>query len=112
MDQLTYPALIKQILTQHIDLCNQHSRSELESFLIEDAANGHYLWMTVGWQQGNRVVGATVYVRIKDGKFWIEEDWTEVGIANELVTAGVPKTDIVLAFHDPTVRQQTEFAVA
>ena len=52
----------------------------------------------------------TVYVRIRDGKFWIEEDWTEDGIATDLVRAGVPKEDIVLAFHDPQMRQYTEFA--
>jgi hypothetical protein len=43
----------------------------------------------------------TVYVRIRDRKFWIEEDWTEDGIATDLVRAGVPKEDIVLAFHEP-----------
>ena len=54
----------------------------------------------------------TVYVRIRDGKFWIEEDWTEDGIATDLVRAGVPKEDIVLAFHEPKLRQYTDFAVA
>ena len=52
------------------------------------------------------------YVRIRDGKFWIEEDWTEDGIATDLVRAGVPKEDIVLAFHEPEMRQYTDFAVA
>ncbi|MBV7334508.1 XisI protein [Chloroflexi bacterium TSY] len=46
------------------------------------------------------------------GKIWIEIDWTEEGIATELVAAGVPKEDIVLAFHHPSMRQYTEFAVA
>jgi hypothetical protein len=45
----------------------------------------------------------TVYVRIRDGKFWIEEDWTEEGIATKLVGAGVSKEDIVLAFYDPKI---------
>ncbi|WP_442921720.1 element excision factor XisI family protein [Microcoleus sp. Aus8_D2] len=30
----------------------------------------------------------------------MEEDWTEYGIATDLVAAGVPKEDIVLAFHE------------
>jgi hypothetical protein len=44
----------------------------------------------------------------RNGKFWIEEGWTEDGIATELAQAGVPKEDIVLAFHKPDwrVRQQ------
>jgi hypothetical protein len=58
------------------------------------------------------VTGMTVYVRIRDSEFWIEEDWTENGIATDLVLAGVPKEDIVLAFHEPKMRQYTEFAVA
>jgi hypothetical protein len=45
-------------------------------------------------------------------KFWIEEDWTEEGVATELLEAGVPSSDIVLAFHEPAMRQHTEFAVA
>jgi hypothetical protein len=52
----------------------------------------------------------TVYVRIRDHKFWIEEDLTEDGIANDLVQAGVPPEDIVLAFHEPKMRQYTDFA--
>ncbi|MGK7943847.1 MAG: element excision factor XisI family protein, partial [Microcystaceae cyanobacterium] len=43
---------------------------------------------------------------------WIEEDWTEEGIATELVREGVPKEDIVLAFYDPDARKFTEFASA
>ncbi|MGK7885916.1 MAG: element excision factor XisI family protein [Crocosphaera sp.] len=32
------------------------------------------------------------------------------GVANDLVTAGIPKNDIVLAFHPPKLRQYTDFA--
>jgi hypothetical protein len=51
-------------------------------------------------------------VRIKNEKIYIEEDWTEECIATELLREGVPKEDIVLAFHDPETRKFTEFAVA
>ncbi|NJL56809.1 XisI protein [bacterium] len=84
----------------------------IETFLILDEAKSHYIWMNLGWQNGERVTGMTVYVRIRDGKFWIEEDWTEDGIATDLVRAGVPREDIVLAFHEPKMRQYTDFAVA
>ena len=66
----------------------------------------------IGWSVQGRVRGATLYVRLRNGKFWVEEDWTEDGIATELVEAGVPKEDIVLAFHHPDRRSYTEFAVA
>lgn len=44
-------------------------------------------------------------------KIWIQRDGTEIGIANELIVAGVAKEDIVLGFHAPYKRQFTDFAV-
>jgi hypothetical protein len=65
-----------------------------------------------GWQQGRRVRGPTVYVRLKNGKFWIEEDMTDLAIADRLVEAGVPKKDIVLGFQAPERRKYADFAAA
>jgi hypothetical protein len=113
MDKLTeYPQLIKRILNDHVELCNRTPDVDIETFLVIDELNGHYIWMNLGWSKGERITGMTVYVRIRNGKFWIEEDWTEDGIATELVHAGVPKEDIILAFHEPKMRQYTDFAVA
>jgi len=111
MDKLNnYPNLIHKILSEYIDLSNSHSKSDIETFLIVDPSQTHFIWMNVGWQNGDRIAGMTVYVRIKDSKFWIEEDWTEAGITTDLLEAGVPKDDIVLAFHEPSLRKHTAFA--
>lgn len=111
MDKLTeYPRIIRCILKDYIDLCHRQNNGEIETFLIADEAQGHFIWMNLGWQKGDRITGMTVYVRIRDGKFWIEEDWTENGIATDLVQAGVPKEDIVLAFQEPKMRQYSDFA--
>jgi hypothetical protein len=42
---------------------------------------------------------------------WIQYDGTEEGIANRLVELGVPREDIVLAFHPPYKRPYTDFVV-
>lgn len=111
MDKLTeYPKIIRHILQEYIDLCHRQKNGEIETFLIADEAQGHFIWMNLGWQKGDRITGMTAYVRIRDGKFWIEEDWTENGIATDLVQAGVPKEDIVLAFQEPEMRQYSDFA--
>ncbi|WP_442949681.1 element excision factor XisI family protein [Nostoc sp.] len=90
MDKLTeYPKLIKRILTEYIELSNRRPNRDIETFLIVDEPKNQYIWMNLGWQNGERVTGMTVYVRIRDRKFWIEEDWTEDGIATDLVRAGV-----------------------
>jgi hypothetical protein len=54
-----------------------------------------------------------LYLRLRDGTIWVEEDWreedwTEEGIANRLLKAGVPHEDIVLGFHAPGMRKLTE----
>ena len=61
------------------------------------------------WRGNKREFGCILHLDIKDGKVWIQHDGTEVGIANQLVELGVPKHDIVLAFHEPAVRQFTGF---
>lgn len=47
---------------------------------------------------------------MRDVKIWIQRDFTEEGVASELVDLGVPKTDIVLGFKPPDMRQFTGFA--
>ena len=54
----------------------------------------------------------TLLARIQGGKIWIEEDGTQEGLATLLVAAGVPREDIVLAFHAPEMRALSDFAVA
>lgn len=113
MDKMTrYRELIKRLLAQHLEICNRRPRPGVERLLVTDDEHGHYLWMNLGWTPEERVNGITVHVRVRDGKFRIEEDWTEEGIATELMREGVPQEDIVLAFHEPEMRQYTEFAAA
>ena len=55
--------------------------------------------------------GGVLHLDIKNAKIWIQHNGTEIDIADELVKLGVPKEDIVLAFHEPLMRQYTGFAV-
>jgi hypothetical protein len=113
MDKLShYRNLIKTILKQFVEWDNQQPTPGEETVLVADDERNHYLLMSVGWVNGKRILNLRVYVRIHDGKFWIEEDWTEEGIAADLLREGVPREDIVLAFHDPETRKGTDFAAA
>ncbi|NJN12855.1 MAG: XisI protein [Richelia sp. RM2_1_2] len=82
---------------------------EYEVQTIFDEQQDHYQLLYVGWRGNKRDFGCILHLDIKDGKIWIQHDGTEVGIANQLVEMGVPKQDIVLAFHEPYIRQFTEF---
>ncbi|KAM3102458.1 XisI protein [Phormidesmis sp. 146-12] len=68
--------------------------------------------MSIGWNRGERIHSCLIHISIEKGKVWIQRDGTEDGIANELIAAGIPKTAIVLGFHEPEIRPFTGFAVA
>lgn len=55
--------------------------------------------------------GCIIDLEIINGKIWIQRDGTEDGIAADLLAAGVPKSNLILAFHPPEIRQHTDFAV-
>jgi hypothetical protein len=113
MDKLThYQNIIKQILTEYQEISAQFPEDDVDEELMFDDQRHQYLWFNIGWKQGKRVKGISVYIRIKNEKIYIEEDWTEEGVATELMRLGVPASDIVLAFQPPEVRQYTEFAIA
>ena len=109
MDKLSqYREHIKAVLTKYGGY--KPSYGDVEVQLIFDGERDHYQLMTVGWNGHRRIRGCVLHVDIKDGKIWIQHDGTEIGIANELVALGVPREDIVLAFHAPSRRKYTEFA--
>jgi hypothetical protein len=107
-----YRQLIKSILTKYAGLVSKQPELGVESHLIFDEERDEYLWMQTGWSNQHRTHGVTLHIRLRNGKIWIEQDWTEDGIATDLLKAGVPNEDIVLAFYDPEIRSMTEFAIA
>ncbi len=104
-----YRQYVKQVITEYSQLGS--SKDSIEQQLIFDTVGDHYQLMYVGWENRKRYHGCVLHLDIKDSKIWIQHDGTEVGIANELVDLGVPKEDIVLAFHEPLVREYTGFGV-
>ena len=113
MDKLVgYRELLKNLLEDQAEFANRTLRSELEAQTILDDCHDRYMLLRSGWQEGKRIRSIIVYARLHEGKIWIEEDWTENGITPALLKAGVPKEDIVLAFHPPEMRPYTEFAAA
>ena len=86
--------------------------NEYERQVIFDQENDHYEVVDVGWEGYNRIHHCILHLDIKDGKVWVQEDLTEPGIVEGLLERGVPKEDIVLAFHAPYKRPYTGFAVA
>jgi hypothetical protein len=105
-----YRQLIKEAIRAHAWPSGYGEGIEVAT--IFDDETGNYQLVYFGWDQGLRVYTVLLHVRLHNGKVWIERDGTAEGIATDLLTAGIPREEIVLAFHSPWKRQFTEFAVA
>lgn len=113
MDKLThYRTILIQLLQNHSELLNRSVIDDVRTYTIFDETRDHYMLFRSGWQGKERIHIPLLYVRIADDKLWIEEDYTEDGLATELTDSGIPNTDIVLGFRHPSLRPLTEFAVA
>lgn len=104
--------LIKQLLTKYAEIINRTPHIDQEVEMVFDEIHDHYFLTTLGWRKDHRIKGNIVHIRLRNNKIWIEEDGLEQGIATDLLEAGIPRDEIVLAFHPPELRPLTEFAVA
>ena len=113
MDKLnSYREIIKQVLDLYAGWSKRKPDSGVVTEIVIDAERDHYELLNVGWEDECRVHFATMHLDIINGKIWIQDDRTNRPVADALLEAGVPREDIVLAFHPPEVRQYTEFAAA
>jgi hypothetical protein len=104
MDKLErYRDIVERVLARHANDLNGYP--ELRDKTVFDRQSDSYLIVREGWQ-------VVTHLEIINGKIWVQEGWIEHGIAADLEEAGVPKDDIVLGFHPPYVRPDTECAAA
>ena len=101
---------VKDVLNRYVDI--KYAFGEIQNEAVFDDVNNRYIIVSVGWDDPKRVHGCLLHVDIIDGKIWIQTDFTEEGIADELESEGIQKSEIVLAFHDPDVREYTGYAAA
>ncbi|NES85112.1 MAG: XisI protein [Moorea sp. SIO2B7] len=111
MDRLKrYRQIVQEVLRKYHQI-NEKSGSTTESALAFDEVQDQYLLLLMGWHKDERIKSVMIHIRLKNDKICIEEDWTEHGVATDLLQKGIPRKEIVLAFHPPHVRQYTEFAI-
>jgi len=111
MDKLErYREIVRRVIEQYASYKVSHGQIETEA--IVDRERDHYEVMNVGWDRDRRVHGTVVHIDIRGSKVWIQYDGTNWPVADELLAAGIPREDIVLAFHPADLRQHTGFAVS
>lgn len=84
----------------------------VETQLVFDTERDTYQVTRVGWQDRRQIFGVIFYFNIRNDKIWLQHHASDYDIIADLEEKGVPKEDIVLAFHSPAMRPYTGYAVA
>jgi hypothetical protein len=79
---------------------------------VVDREHDRYVLLEEGWEGKKRVHGLLADLEIRDEKIWVQADNTDRPIAEELLQLGIPREQIVLAFHSPERRSILGFAAA
>ena len=89
------------------------STISIEARLIEDDKNGQYLIFVEGWDEYRYVYYTSMHLRLReDGKIIVYQDNTDIILIDLLEKSGINVSDIIVAFHHPSMRKHTEFAEA
>lgn len=107
---LNYDAVLAQLLQSYADDMNR-SNTGINAKVVIDRERGHYQLLNNGWRDGKYYFYVVFHFDLIDDKIWIQENRTDVLIAEELQELGVPKKDIVLGLQAPEVRDYYGYAV-
>jgi hypothetical protein len=105
MDSLSN--IISKVLNEYVKLPTSPGMTR---HLMVNAAQSEFWLSKMGWQDHTRIHSTTAHLEIKNNLIWIHRDETEDGIASDLEQNGIPKEQIVLAFHPVYKRPLTGFA--
>ena len=104
-----YQQIVQQLLVEYAQVKPAYGEIEVET--IFDTQRHHYQIVHLGWHHNRWIHHCTIHLVIRNEKIWIFCNSTEHDIAAELVDLGVPKSDIVLGFHPPFMRELSDYAV-
>jgi len=110
MDRLNrYREIVRSLIEQHASY--KLAYGDIRTQAVIDRERDHYEVMQAGWQGDRRVHGSVIHIDIRDGKVWIEHNGTDARLGEELVAAGIPRSDIVLGFQPAELRPLTSYGV-
>jgi XisI protein len=78
--------------------------------VIADRERNHFQLMTVGWHRDEFTCDIVIHFDIVGDKVWIQQNNTELLIADEIIERGIAPQDIVLGFQPEYARAHSGFA--
>jgi XisI protein len=112
MDKIThYQNILSDLLAEYSNV-QKTLTPNVKSQIIIDRDRNQFQLLSVGWHGERYVYTVAFHFVIIENKIWLQQNNTDILIADELVERGVPKSDIVLGFIAPEVRAYSGFAAA
>ena len=112
MDKIKkYQDIIISFLEEYAKIPYANSPN-VEKQVIADVKRNHFQLVRIGWESKTFKHETVFHIDIKNDKVWIQQNWTDIEIADEFLASGIPSTDIVLGFQPPYARTHSGFAVA
>lgn len=105
-----YKEILESLILQYAEYKPRNTSNEW--LPVCDNERGEYLLIKTGWDKnGETKTSHTIFhFRLNNNKVYVEEDNTDADIVGQMLDAGIPKEDIVLAFYSPQKRKVTDFA--
>jgi hypothetical protein len=88
-----------------------NSRSPCRYVLIHDPIQHQFMVVNYGWDERKFEHMTLFHFEIHDRKIWMHRNMTNCNPIEDLLDAGIPKSDIVLGDKSPTERQYTGYAL-
>ncbi len=112
MDKVTqYQNAIIALLEEYAAI-KPKNMPDIEQEVLADRKRNHFALIRLGWDDGRFVYHCVMHFDLKDEKVWLQQNWTDQNLADELIAKGVDRQDIVLGFVPPYARAHTGYAAA
>ena len=85
---------------------------DVESKVITDIKNNHYLMQRIGWYEDRHVNYTVFHFEIRNNKVWVHENRTDLNIDAELIDRGIAPKDIVSGLDHPSLSPKNEAVLA
>ena len=105
-----YRALIKELLTEVAEYTPP--TENIRTDICFDDERGHYQIYYIGWENDERILDVIMHMDLIDGKIWVQENATDIGLNEIFFRSGVLYEDIVYGTEPPYVRERMRMVAA
>ena len=109
---LKYSKIVNDLMCEYADYWGSYRGVKHE--VLADTKHHNFSLLAIGWEENTKryVHNISFHIQVINDKVWIQQNNTDIMIADELIEKGIAKQDIVLGFIEPQARQYSGFAVA